>query len=494
METSMLGGYMKQTIFLLSSVLLLWGCSDDKGSKPKPKKFTSDTGIIFQDLFQSTQFSVTDENNSPIKMAKILIGQAENDPIQNNLLETDQNGKAKAPKEWKNAQPVTVYAPGYIAVTYLSQTPQSLSFKLRRAATMNRVELKGTTRGYTVRDGDGKVDFGLIMKGLSKADVLAFDINKVISVEMDYLKVAGRDMPVPSNLSLPRQRESYIIPVTIDKNPYRLHFHEAGNHKVIGIRGNFPFQNVVDELRRNKTYADVINYFSLEGGTLQDVNVSTSGPLDLNLSQMNFNSSVPVTGPNVATGEVVIGVVGQDFNGTLMPTDVKRLTPGQTMSLRTTNAASAMILKVLKRESEFDATVSADADRISAVVTNASGNSAVNFLNLIENPKLQGKDLILDVPTAVPNIEAYSTYFILSELQEVDIGRGRKVKVPLHRWEIFAPGWIAQMSLPQRPFSEIMNEQWRWEVSFLGGHESAPLLGPEMIEKTTHVTRSSVDF
>jgi hypothetical protein len=213
------------------------------------------------------------------------------------------------------------------------------------------------------------------------------------------------------------------------------------------------------------------------------------------MSQWTFNSTVKVTAPTIASEEVVIAVITQSHNGILMPTDVKKLTSGQSMNLKAQDAQTAQVVKVLKRSTEFDVTASANADRLSAVLSTAQNSDQAQFLNLIENPRLQGSDLVLDSPKAIPNVEAYTTYMVLSELQKVDIGNGKSVKVPLHRWEVYAPGWIGQMSLPQRPFTEdSSNPQWRWEVSFLGGTEVAPAMGPQMIEKTTHVTRSSVDF
>lgn len=491
---------MKKFLILLVCAFLIEGCSKDGDGKPSKPKSKAEEAFFqtlrIEDLFSNEEFSVTNEAGHTVPNARILVGQAENDPFPNNLVQTDTFGKAKIPEAWQDAQPVTVYAPGYIAVTYLAQYPQSLSFKLKKAPSSVRMELKGQTTGYNVRDRDGQIDFGVIMKGMTKAEALAFDINKVISTEMDIIKVAGRDMSIPSNISLPRQRETYMLPITLEKNPYRLYFQEAGNHKVLGIRGKFPFKDVIDEFRNGKSFVDVLNYFNIEGGTLQDININITASkqtLDLNLGQVNFNASVPVMGPSVATGEVVVGVVGQDMNGVIMPTDVKKLTPGRSMNLKAMDANSAIVLRVLKREAEFDSSVSENTDRLSAVISKTQ-QGPIEFLNLIENPKLQGKDLILDRPQQIPNIEAYSTYLLLSELQEINVGNGKTIKVPLHRWEIYAPGWIAQMSLPQRPFSDMLTPKWRWEVSFLGGNGAAPALGPQLIEKTTHVTRSSLDF
>jgi hypothetical protein len=483
---------MKKAVLLISALFLVLGCSEEKSSKPsKPK--TQD--MIVLDNLSVSEFQVVDEAGAAVAGAEILVGSNLNDPFQGNLVKTDASGKAEAPKDWKTELPVTVHAPGYVAITYLGQAPHSLAFKLKKAPTLTRMELAGETSGYPIKDRDGFVDFGVVMKGLSKAEIIAFDINKVLSPEYDSFSVAGQQMFVPTNISLPRQKETYIIPVTLEKNAFRVFFQEPGSHKVLGIRGKFPFRDVVDQMRAGKGMADLINYFSLEGGTLQTVNISSPKQvLNFNMSEITFNSSVPVVAPRVANGEVVVALAGQQVDGVLMPTDVKKIAAGQSMNLKTTDASKALVVKVLKRESEFNSTVAANNDRLSAVMAPASDKSPTEFLSLVENPKLQGTDLILDAPKAVPGIEAYSTYLILSELQTINDGSGGTIKIPLHRWEVYAPGWINQMTLPRRPFSELANPQWRWEVSFLGGKDSVPAMGPEMIEKTTHVTRSSVDF
>ena len=41
---------------------------------------------------------------------------------------------------------------------------------------------------------------------------------------LDEIRVAGQKLGVPSNISLPKQKESYIITITIDKPIYRMYF------------------------------------------------------------------------------------------------------------------------------------------------------------------------------------------------------------------------------------------------------------------------------
>jgi hypothetical protein len=490
---------VRKTILVLSAVFFVMGCSKDDDGNPKPKtgklaEFLSATKSAFNlNGHKSSAFTVIDQAGQPLK-AEILVGTALNDPFPNNLLQTDASGNADIPADWNTHQPVTVRAKGFVSVTYLKQLPHSMTFKMRPAPVPQRMVLNGVTSGYQTQDFDDQVDFGLIIKGMSKAELLAFDINKVISADNDKFTVAGQELEIPSNVSLPRQKERYMIPITMDKNPYHLAVNQPGAQKIMVLRGRFPFKQVVDEMRSNKNFVDLINEFTLDGGAIRDINVlGGKQTLNLDVSELNFNSKVSVTAPSFASDEIVMGLVAQDMNGVLMPTDVKKFTSGQTMSLKAMNPSKSYVLKVLKRQSDFEAASNSNADRLSAIYAAVGQKISSPFLSLIENPKVQGQQLILDSPKPVAGVVPYATYLVLSELQDVDMN-GTTVKVPLHRWEIYADDWINQVDLPQQPLSNGTSPKWRWEVSFLGGVDSAAVLGPDMIQKTTHVTRSSTDF
>ena len=202
-----------------------------------------------------------------------------------------------------------------------------------------------------------------------------------------------------------------------------------------------------------------------------------------------------MTAPNHGSDEIVLGVVAQDMNGILIPTDVKKLPVGQAMNLKALDPSQSYILKVLQKQSDFNSVTDTanSRDRLSVIYTAASETSAGQFLNLVGNPRVQGQQIFLESPQPVANIQPYATYLVLSELQEIAVGKGT-TKIPLSRWEIYAPGWTSQINLPQQPLSVSATPQWRWEASFFGGVDTAADLGPDMIQKTTHVTRSSIDF
>jgi hypothetical protein len=94
---------------------------------------------------------------------------------------------------------------------------------------------------------------------LSRTDVFNFDINTVISNEVDTITLLGQSVDIPANVSLPEQRETYIFPITLKKPEYRLNFSSIGAKKVMALRGQFQLKPVVDELRSTKDFIGIIN-------------------------------------------------------------------------------------------------------------------------------------------------------------------------------------------------------------------------------------------
>ena len=250
--------------FLLSAA----GCSPDKNN-------TQNQDIVrflwTESITGQAQIKVLNSFGEPIAKARVLIGQAENSPFRGNFLETDQAGTAIIPKEWKNPTSVTVDADGYIRQTLLNQKPGNITLKLNTRYLKQKAELKGQVTQLPVADGDKLIDFGLVMPALSKADILNFDLDQVISPYTDILTVAGQDAPLPSNVSLPKQKEKYFFNLTVEKPIYRIMAPTLGPKRFYAARGRFPFKPVVDELRAGKPFYELLNYFTLFGGGVRDI-------------------------------------------------------------------------------------------------------------------------------------------------------------------------------------------------------------------------------
>lgn len=218
---------MKSVFLVLSSaivVFFLTGCSKDSGdTKPKPTELQGIGAFKAKEAIK-----VLDIDENPIARAQVLIGSSLNQPFANNLLETDANGVFLAPADWSQPLVITISAKGFVRTSFLQQLPDGQNFHLRAQAKAGRYEVKGKAQDFIIKNGDGLVDFALVMVPLKKSDFISVNINKIVSPENDTISVIGQSVSIPSNISLPQQKESYLLPVTLNKPIYRTYFPEEG--------------------------------------------------------------------------------------------------------------------------------------------------------------------------------------------------------------------------------------------------------------------------
>lgn len=485
---------MTQWIFLILAPLLFFtACSEsEKPSKPDSKVEGQGTlGKIENAL------NIIDPDGKPIAGAKVLIGRALNDPFVGNFFVTDANGQIPLPEAWKNAQPITVQANGYVRLTQFARLPQVATFQLRGNSKQPSLEINGATIGHQVKNYDGNIDFGLVMSAMSRNDILTLDLNKVISNQVDKISVAGVEVEIPSNITLPRQSESYLFfPITLDKPNYRLSFSEKGVQRIFAAAGKFPFKTVIDQMRGGKKFYDVINLFSITSGVVRDVNVANGVRQDLPIGELSFAAPKNFKAPNINSNQVLITLATADMNGWLVPTDLKRLQANQTVAMTTLTGKTNFALGVLKNADEFDSSTSG-ADRLSAVILPFQGALSPQFLSLIPDPKVLGNgDLQSFKPASLRGVNALATYAIYSEVKEIPLGSG-DAKLPfLNRlWEVYAPEWVDHMDMPVWPEGTPKPAKKRWEVSYIGSQLKDKVdLGQAVIDAATHVTHSSLDF
>lgn len=433
------------------------------------------------------------EGNHPLENAKILIG-AEEGSLSGNFISTDSSGRAVLPAAWTNAEPVTIDYPGYVRATYYAQMPGSHIYQLRKKSGMNQYELSGITQGHTVVDKDDFIDFGLVIPALTRNDLMSFDLAAVISSQMDTISILGQTAEIPSNVTLPRQRESYIFPVTIEKPGYRLYFNDPGVKKVYAARGRFPFKEVVDRLRAKAEFYELINYFTISGGGVKDINVTKSSTqMNLSVKDLNFTSKAKVTAPAIASDEMILGVTAAVVGDYLVPTDVKGFKAGEKREMATLDQKS-LLVGVLKKTNEFDSNAPG-ADRLSAVIIPAT-NAAPQFLPLLGSASLSSNgDMLVPRANLIKGVNAVATYSVISQQVEVLNGKD-KVMMKKPYWEVYAPYWLDVVSLPQWPeTSKRAGGKKLWEVNLIGSLKASQVdLGPAMLNEATHVTHTSLSF
>ncbi|MBC7466185.1 MAG: hypothetical protein H7256_09340 [Bdellovibrio sp.] len=477
---------------VLASTLLFWGCSQDKSETPK-----TDSQILNERMriTGQAQIKVVNQYGEPLA-AKILVGSSEGVPFAGNFIQTSSDGVAIIPKQWTSAQHVTIEANGYIRQTLLNQDPANLTIKLNPTYLATRAEVKGEVTSLPVVNGDKLIDFALVMPGMSRGDLLNFDLNSVISPYSDTLTAVGQSNPIPSNVSLPTQKESYFIGVTLSKPQYRMYTPTYGPKRVYAARGRFVFKDVVKELQNGTPFYELINYFSILGGGIRDITLTgPSTALDIPGTELEFKSTLKVQAPVAAADEVLLVLAASDVASSLIPTDIKKPEQGATLNLSSLSNKPAYIISVKKRKAEFMATTPG-ADRLTAAISVYVDNIKPTLLPLVESPTIttaNGIEITLPAAPVTAGINPLAISAAISDLVDVQNGTDKITNVN-RRWEILGAGWNAKIQLPNWPLENMASKK-RVEINFIGSttNTSTPL-DDSLIQAATHVTHASKDF
>lgn len=482
---------MKKLVMAALMPALLVACSEDK----KQQSGNDNSGMkgYFWQIAEVPTITIKNLNGEVIANAQVLIGDSLNSPFEGNFLVSDENGQVVLPTAWTGPMSVTVQAPGYLRVTYMDQNPESLTIQMRAMAVGPQYEIKGTARNLPVEDKDGYIDFGLVMPAFTKLDLLSFNINAVISPQVDRITVMGQKLDVPANISLPEQTEKYgFFSLTLEKPAFRIYAAQQGVKRVFAARGRFPFKSVVDDMRAGKEFYELINDFRINGGGIRDIDVRGETKLDVPTRELNFTDKIEVAAPSFRSDEIFMTVGLANQSGLMVPTDVKRIEQGKSLKVNALPGSDQMVLGVLKRKSEMKGP---GADRMSATLLPLTAGVVPGMLPLIADPSISNQgELLFPKFNTITNVNPIATYLVFTREEEIQQGR-EKVKLMNPKWEVYATDWQERMKLPQWPNEQAPTGKKRWEVSFIGSQTASQVgLGPAMIEAATHVTHSSVSF
>ncbi len=479
---------MKKILTTLICAISLAGCSEKNSYEQELHDSLNHLWSTGQ-----TSFAVTTVDGLPIANATILIGNSVNKPFQGNVLKTNAQGMVSFPTAWVESASVTVDAPGFIRVTYINQLPGPLNFKLKKKSLLDQFEVKGQAKNLPIIDKDGFVDFGLVMPAFSKADLLAFNMNAVISPQTDTISVMGFKVPLPSNISLPRQAEKYsLLTITMDKPNYRIYFGDQGIQRVYAAKGKFPFKSTVDQIRDGKEFYELINSFSITGGAIRDTETkAASNILDLPVNELSFTGKAQIKAPVIGSDEIFVSMGIAQQSGYMIPTDIKRQTSNSTQILNMLSGSTPYVLGAVMKIQDLKDGV----DRMSAALLPVSTTVVTpQLLPLIASPSIQGNILTLPSVSEVTDINVLGLYSVLST-EETVLQGGNKTPILNPQWEIYASSWPQSLNLPEFPTTQPLAGKKRWEVNFIGSQiTSQTTFGPAMIESATHVTHSSVSF
>lgn len=481
-----------------------------------------------QFLAQDT-VTVIDEKQQPVAGATVLFGYDIGNPFPGNTLTTDNSGVTAIPADWKAALPLTVQAPGYVTTTIPVATPGTLTVQIAKQESANEYEVKGTATDFGRLITDGKVDFGLVIPALSRQQMLSFDLSTVLSPKTDTISIIGNDIAIPSNITLPDQSETYIFPIDFNKPDYRVYLREKGTYQMFAMHGQFPLQRVVGDIRAGKSLFEVINYFNFSGGGQAPVDVqgNLSG-INVAVNQIAFDKQVNVKAPAYPTTQIMVSLALMEQNGLFMPTDLKRLTPSQSMNLKSVGNTPSVISLLLDNTTSvtsgtlakgsvsiadfsplnlFDSYFAAngvgpkkgtqDFSRMSFAILPAAGGVSPTFLPLTAKPSFNNQLLKMDVPALPAGLTAVATYMVMSEIETFTAGSVKSER-RTRLWEVWSGAWLQQVELPQISFTRKPDRKYRWEVMFLARPSNfiseSILMNTVDLQSVTHVTRNALDI
>ena len=453
--------------------------------------------------------TITTAKGRPISDARVMIGMGENVPFPGNILTTDAQGHIQTPAQWTDAQPVTIEANGFVRATYFARIPADGTFVVNETPASGRFELRGQTTSFSgMSSSQGYGHVGLIYPAVSRSKAASFQIANLVSPVSDTISIIGKKVEVPSNLTFPSQTVTYILPIHLDKPDYRFYLPETGNWKMVASHLRFPVQQVVDEIRSGKTFFDVLNLFEVVETSVKNVSVgrgSTSRNLPVN--EVGFDHTIPVIAPSFDTHYNMLAFSMAESGGLFYMTDLKRVQPHGHLRLNTVSGNSrGLVVSVLTRADQkisadfmvMRPTTGAQIEEGSAVILPANRSQAFEFLPIVRPPQLRGKTLILAPPAhSVAGIEPTLTYATLSKVEIIQTSK-LKLEKKTPQWELYANDWVSSLELPDMPVTRHadFSAPMRWEALFGGEPTGAPkaAVGPETLEKVSHVTRSAVDL
>lgn len=463
---------------------------------------------------------VLNQGLMPIAGAEVTIGSPVKSP--GNILITDKNGYINVPADWKAALPITVSATGFITSRFEQVLPKSATLQIHEVDPQTLIEIGGETVGFENLKKDGLVDFALVYPTMSRRQLMQFSVTDLVSPETDQIKVITQKVDLPSNITLPEQKETYILPITLKKPLYRAFVKPDADYTMTATHGQFPIKEVLGEMQNGKSFFDVMNYFTFIDFGQFNVSVQKTKIPNQNIA-VNLNKidgKMAYTAPSFGKDQVLLAAALVEQNGAFYPSDLKRLDSLQKMDLSIpTLAKSTYIASVLMPKTTsaaFDAkmknwmlsqtnpmahffnqlteglSTQAALPGVTLHIQKAPVTKSYEFIGLTQPPEVVGTQLKLTIPTLPAQVTPVATYVVLAEIEAISMGQYKSEK-RYRKLEFFSESWIDSIEIPDLSKIVVSGKKYRWEVMYLG-RDSNLKPGSYFLDEITHVSRHALDF
>lgn len=477
----------------------------------------------------TTALHVTNENKLPIAGAQVVVG--------SEMLTTDANGNVTVSNAWTTPQTITVSAAGYLPTQFPNRAPLASDLQVHAADPAVMVNVAGETTDFGPLPKDGQVDIGLVFPAMAKRRLMQFNVAELISSEYDRIKVLTETIDLPSNVTLPLQKESYILPITFNKPTYRMQVRPNESHRMTALHGQFPLKKVVDAMRSGKDLLDVVNDIKFFGGGQKDVAVSAADVPAQNIAvnQFTFDSKVSFTAPTFAADQTLFAIgLAADQGGLFIPSDLKLMTGGEVRDLNFPAASTsryvatliipkpvslnigaglanelkiarpstpeqymALFQRVFSQWMEarrLRAELAPTASGLSLTLTPAGTAGAPQHIEIVARPSLTGNHLNLTAPALNSAITPVATYVSVAQIEKKTVGKmvtEKRTRI----LELFANNWVDGIDLPDLSTLLQTGKNYRFEVMYLGRDANiTPTAGDYFLDEITHVSRNAYDL
>jgi hypothetical protein len=366
-------------------------------------------------------------------------------------------------------------------------------------------EIKGTTKNYKIVNNDGMADFALVIPAMTPEELVNFDMGRIFSPDSDTVKVMSFSLDLPSNLSVPKQTESYFLSFTVEKNLFR-NYLPGDLYNMYAVRGQFPVGDVIKGVQNKKTLFELVNLFKFYGGGTKNAKAG-NGNVEIKVDDIKFDSSFTLKAPTYGDGKVLLSLGMVKVGGEYYPTDVKRIMSGKSEKLTIRSGADQYALSILLNDDQrafidgFDhdllegilnSRATTDFSQLTYALQRVGGTTTPTLLAQIAAPvfnKSQWK-VTATPPKAVAGISPYATYLVLSEREA---GNGIvPVSFKQVLWSTSVGQWQSSFTIPPEAMALIKGKSYQWEVLYLGADGSVS--NGFNWDDVTHVTRNAVIF
>lgn len=220
-----------------------------------------------------------------------------------------------------------ISAPNFITKIILDVQKQGadLNIYLRKEITES-ITLKGKTSGFKKVRKDGLVDFGLTILSLNLSEIWNINPTNFFSTKIVTVPTFKK-IKIPSNLTLPNQKERYWISVRLKKETYELNVPKKKKYIAHTLHGQFPLKQAIKKIQGGNSFISLANLFKFKAYSSEEIDFTekTNTSVNFDLSKNTIDGDIKVQA-NIDTKIheiVLLSLLKKQTQ--YLPFDIKRL-------------------------------------------------------------------------------------------------------------------------------------------------------------------------